>query len=188
MAKLSSSDSIYVLRGVQAFKSKQVQVAKNCQSRSYRRQVILVPTDTMGGAPSRVWRLEKNILLPNTSAILKLDPFYDKRDRLLRVGGRLQYSRTYLRVPNIQLSYRMGIQWLKRWYRVCMRSCFMLDQRVPFRSYNKRFGSPRDVVNLREFRENTLFVNINASAHVHKRWHHCRQRGCYRLLPSHTSE
>ena len=35
---------------------KQVQVTKNCQSRSYRRQVILVTTDTMGGAPSRVWK------------------------------------------------------------------------------------------------------------------------------------
>ena len=30
--------------------------------------------------------------MPNISAIWKLDPYYDKRDRLLRLGGRLQYS------------------------------------------------------------------------------------------------
>ena len=45
----------------------------------------------------------------------------------------------------------MGIQWFKRSYRVCTRSCCMLDQRAPFRSYDKRFVSPRDAVKLREF-------------------------------------
>lgn len=37
-------------------------------------------------------RLKENIFLPNTSAILKSDPYYDKTDQLLRVGGRLHYS------------------------------------------------------------------------------------------------
>lgn len=36
-------------------------------------------------------RLREN-LLSKTSVILKLDPYYDKRTRLLRVRGRLQYS------------------------------------------------------------------------------------------------
>ena len=36
-------------------------------------------------------QLKANHPLPNTSAILKLDPYYDKIDQLLRVGGRLQY-------------------------------------------------------------------------------------------------
>ena len=62
----------------------------------------------------------------------------------------------------------------------------MLDQRVPFRSYDKRIGSARDAVKLREFWESVLFVNVNASAHVLKRWPHCRRRGCHRLQPSLT--
>ena len=33
----------------------------------------------------------------------------------------------------------------------------MLDKRAPLRSYNKRFGFPRDAVKLREFRESALF-------------------------------
>ena len=37
-------------------------------------------------------RLTENLLLPNTSVILKMDPYYDKRDRLLQVRRRLQYS------------------------------------------------------------------------------------------------
>ena len=37
-------------------------------------------------------RLTENLPLPNTSVILKMDPYYDKRDRLLQVRGRLQYS------------------------------------------------------------------------------------------------
>ena len=37
-------------------------------------------------------QLKANHPLPNTSAILKLDPYYDKKDQLLRVRGRLQYS------------------------------------------------------------------------------------------------
>ena len=36
--------------------------------------------------------LKENIVLRNKGAFLKLDPYYDKRDRLLRVGRRLQYS------------------------------------------------------------------------------------------------
>ena len=37
-------------------------------------------------------RLKEDLPLPNTSAILKLAPYYDKRDHLLWVGGRLQHS------------------------------------------------------------------------------------------------
>ncbi|CAH3179302.1 unnamed protein product [Porites evermanni] len=36
-------------------------------------------------------RLKENPLLPNTSVIFKSDPYFDKRDRLLQVRGRLQY-------------------------------------------------------------------------------------------------
>ena len=37
-------------------------------------------------------QLETGQPLPKTSGILKLDPYFDKKDRVLRVGGRLQYS------------------------------------------------------------------------------------------------
>lgn len=69
---------------------KQVQVAKKCQSRCYKthwyrqiqREVYQAEYESLKG----------NIVLPNTSAFLKLDPCYEKRDRLLRVGRTLQYS------------------------------------------------------------------------------------------------
>jgi len=37
-------------------------------------------------------QLEAGQPLPKTSTILKLDPYFDKEDRVLRIGGRLQYS------------------------------------------------------------------------------------------------
>jgi len=37
-------------------------------------------------------QLEAGQPLPKTSTILRLDPYFDKEDRVLRVGGRLQYS------------------------------------------------------------------------------------------------
>ena len=93
MVKLSSRDSICVRRGVQAFKSKtssgckelSVEELQDAKLYWYRQ----IPWEMY---QAEYERLEENILLPNTSAILKLDPFYDKRDRLLRVGGRSQYS------------------------------------------------------------------------------------------------
>ena len=114
-------------------------------------------------------------------------PTLTRGDRLLQVKEDCSTG-TYHRVWNIKLSYCMGIQWLKRSYRVCTRSCFMLDQRVPFRSYDKRIGSPRHAVKLREFWESVLFVNVNTSARVLKRWPHYRPSGCHRLQPSLTLE
>ena len=64
----------------------------------------------------------------------------------------------------------------------------MLDQRALFRSYDKRFVSPRDAVKLREFWESAFFINVNASALVHKGWRNYRRRGYHRLQPSLTSE
>ena len=40
----------------------------------------------------------------------------------------------------------------------------MLDQRTPFWSYDKRLGSTRDAVKLREFWESAVLVKDNASA------------------------
>lgn len=37
-------------------------------------------------------QLEAGQPLSQTSGILKLDPYFDKKDRVLRVGGRLQHS------------------------------------------------------------------------------------------------
>ena len=37
-------------------------------------------------------QLEAGQPLPKTSTILRLDPYFDNEDRVLRVGGRLQYS------------------------------------------------------------------------------------------------
>lgn len=83
----------FVLRGVRAFKSgisasskelsaEELQDAKLRWYREIQQEVY----------QAEYGRLEEDLPLPNTSAILKLDPYYDKRDRLLRVGGRLQHS------------------------------------------------------------------------------------------------
>ncbi|XP_022807808.1 uncharacterized protein LOC111344814 [Stylophora pistillata] len=83
----------FVLRGVRAFKSgisagskelsaEELQDAKLRWYREIQKEVYQAEYE----------RLEEDLSLPNTSAILKLDPYYDKRDRLLRVGGRLQHS------------------------------------------------------------------------------------------------
>ena len=81
MADANSSNSI-CFRGVQAFKSGTSAGSKDLSAEelqdvklSWYRQIQ-----------------QEDLPLPNTSAILKLDPYYDKRDRLLRGGGRLQHS------------------------------------------------------------------------------------------------
>ena len=102
--------------------------------------------------------------------------------------GRRKIAVFRTRLSSIKLSYHKGIQWSKRSYRVCTRSCFILDQRVPFRSCDKRFGSPRDAVRLRVFWESALFVNVHASTYVHKRWSHYRWGANCHLRPSLMSE
>jgi len=130
----------YVLRCVAVFKSgtssgskelsvEELRNAKLSWYRQIQRDVYQVEYE----------QLKANHPLPNTSAILKLDPYYDKKDQLLRVGGRLQYSDLPEGTKN-PIILRMVIQWLKRSYRVCTMSSFMLDPRVPFRFYDKRFG------------------------------------------------
>ena len=83
----------FVLRGVQAFKSgpsagsKELSVEQLQDAKlSWYRQL------QQGVYQAEYGRLKEDLPLPNTSAILKLDPFYDKRDHLLRVGGRLEHS------------------------------------------------------------------------------------------------
>ena len=83
----------FVLRGVQAFKSgasagskelstEELQDAKLSWYRRIQQEVNQAEYERMKG----------DLPLPNTSAILKLDPCYDKRDHLLWAGGRLQHS------------------------------------------------------------------------------------------------
>ena len=83
----------FVLRGVQAFKSgpsagsKELSVEQLQDAKlSWYRQLH------QGVYQAEYGRLKEDLPLSNTSAILKLDPFYDKRDHLLRVGGRLEHS------------------------------------------------------------------------------------------------
>ena len=83
----------FVLRGVRAFKSgtsagsqellaEELQDAKLSWYRQIQQEVYQAEYE----------RLKEDLPLPDTSAILKLDPYYDKIDHLLRVGGRLQHS------------------------------------------------------------------------------------------------
>ena len=83
----------FVLRGVRAFKSgtsagsqellaEELQDAKLSWYRQIQQEVYQAEYE----------RLKEDLPLPNTSAILKLDPYYEKIDHLLRVGGRLQHS------------------------------------------------------------------------------------------------
>ena len=71
---------------------KQVQVAKNSVEGLQDAKLYWYRQIQWEVYQAEYQRLEENILLPNTSAILKLYSSYDKRDRLLKVGGRLQNS------------------------------------------------------------------------------------------------
>lgn len=172
MFNLSSSDNIWVSQVFKLSSQQKFRLQRIISRGITRRQVILVLTDTTGGVLSRVWK--------TTFTKHRLDTYYDKSDQSLLIGGRLQSSNS--------ASYRKGIQWSKRSYRVYTGSCFILDQRVPFRSCDKRFGSSRDAVRLRVFWESALFVNVHASTNVHKRWSHYRWGASCHLRPSLMSE
>ena len=83
----------FVLRGFRAFKSgtsagsqelsaEELQDAKLSWYRQIQQEVYQAEYE----------RLKEDRPLPNTSAILKLDPYYVNIDHLLRVEGRLQHS------------------------------------------------------------------------------------------------
>ena len=132
-------------------------------------------------------RLKENLLLPNTSVVSKLDPYFDKRDRLLQVRGRLQYSDLPEAMKH-PIILPHGHPVVKEILQSVHKELLRAGPESTCRSYDKRIGSPRDAVKLREFWESVLFVNVNASAHVLKRWPHYRLSGCHRLQPSLTLE
>ena len=113
-------------------------------------------------------RLKEDLPLPNTSAIWKLDPYYEKIDHLLRVGGRLQHSDLPEGTKHpIILPHGHAV--VEKIIQVYTRSCFMLDQRVLFQCYDKRSGSRRDTVKLKESWESASFVDVNELVHVRKK-------------------
>lgn len=127
-------------------------------------------------------RLKEN-LLSKTSVILKLDPYYDKRTRLLRVRGRLQYSDLPEgRKHPIILPH--GHPAVKEMIQSVHKELLHAGPESTLSVLRQAIGSPRDAVKLREFRESALFVNVNASAHVLKPWPHYCRSGCHRLQPS----
>ena len=88
MADVNSSNSICTSRksgtsaGSKELSAEELQDAKLSWYRQIQQEVYQAEYE----------RLKEDLPLPNTRAILKMDPYYDKRDRLLRVGGRLQHS------------------------------------------------------------------------------------------------
>ena len=94
MANLSSSGSICTSRrsSFQVKKKFRFQRTVSLSREVTRRQVILVPTDTMGDVPSRVWKAERKPSFTKHQCYLEVGSLLCERDRLLQVGGRLQSS------------------------------------------------------------------------------------------------
>ena len=92
MGNLSSSGSICTSRRSSFRVKKKFRFQRTVSREVTRRQDILVPTDTMGGVPSRVWKAERKPSLPKTSAIFEVGSLLCERDKLLQVGGTLQCS------------------------------------------------------------------------------------------------
>ena len=134
----------YLLRCVAVINPGQVRIPKNCQLREAAEcQVELVPADTDRRVPSGVWTAKGEPSPTKYQCYIEVGSLL-RRERSIAAGRRDYSTRTYKRVLNIQLSCRSpphGIKWMRRSYRVCTMSCFMLDPRVPCRFYDKRFGS-----------------------------------------------
>ncbi|XP_068726557.1 uncharacterized protein [Montipora capricornis] len=83
----------FLLRGVQAFKSGASAGSKELSAEELQDTKLSWYWQIQQEVyQAEYGRLKEDLPLPNTSAILKLDPYYDERDHLLRVGGRLQHS------------------------------------------------------------------------------------------------
>ena len=83
----------YVLRWVRVFKSKESSESRELSAEELKSAKL----NWYRHIQREVYRteyaqLEAGQPLPKTSTLLKLDPYFDKEDRVLRVGGRLQYS------------------------------------------------------------------------------------------------
>lgn len=84
MFNLSSSNNICVSQVFKLSSQQKFRLQRIISRGDTRRQVILVLTDTTGGVLSRVWK--------TTFTKHRLDPYYDKSDQSLLVGGRFQSS------------------------------------------------------------------------------------------------
>ena len=92
VVNLSSSGSICTSTRSSFQVKKKFRFQRTVRREVTRRQVILVPTDTMGGVPSRVWKAERKPSFTKHQCYLAVGFLLCERDRLLQVGGRLQYS------------------------------------------------------------------------------------------------
>ena len=84
MFNLSSSDNICVSQVFKLSSQQKFRLQRIISRGVRRRQVILVLTDTTGGVPSRVWKTT-------------FDPYYDKRNQSLLVGGRFQSTNSAIK-------------------------------------------------------------------------------------------
>ena len=113
-------------------------------------------------------RLRENLPLPNTSAILKLDPYYDKIDHLLQVGGRLQHSDLPEGTKHpIILPHGHAV--VEKIIQSVQKELLHAGPRVLFQCYDKRSGSPRDTMKLKSPGKVPRLSNVNELVHVHKR-------------------
>jgi len=92
IVSFSSSGSIRTSRRSSFQVKKKFRLQRSVSREVTRRQVILVPTDTMGGVPSRVWKAEEKPSFTKHQCYLEVGSLLCERDRVLQVGGRLQYS------------------------------------------------------------------------------------------------
>ena len=92
MVNLSSSGNICTSRRSSFQVKKKFRLQRSVSREVTRRQVILVPTDTMEGLPSRVWKAEGKPSFTKHQCYVEVGSLLCERDRVLQVGERLQYS------------------------------------------------------------------------------------------------
>ena len=83
----------YVLRAVKLFKTK----CKSSESELSAEEVKKAEIKCCKWVQEEVYKEDYQLLksgqtLPKNSRLLKLDPYYDREDQVIRVGGRLQFA------------------------------------------------------------------------------------------------
>jgi len=123
-------------------------------------------------------QLKANHPLPNTSAILKLDPYYDKKDQLLWVGGRLQYS-------DLPEGTKHRII-LPRGHPVVEKIIQSVHNELLHAGRESTLSVLRQDIRLTKGRrevkrvlERCLVCQRQRAAHVHRKWRRCHRKGCH---------
>ena len=113
---------------------------------------------------------------PSSSRLLKLDPYYDKDDKVIRLGARLQFvdlheeNKHQIMLLHEHPAVAKLIQDAHR--------CCMHVQKLYFQFYDGRFGSPKEDVNTNVLSEDVCLARNSEMELAHRRWDHYPKKEC----------